>query len=52
MTIFVLVLHDIIRILMMSFYLAIATAIFFASRRSLRMLNVVRDLSAVWLPMG
>jgi hypothetical protein len=52
LTTFVLVLHDIIRILMMSFYLLLAIGIIYESRKSLRLLNVVRDLSSALLPLG
>lgn len=52
LTTFVLVLHDVIRICMMSFYLFLTLAMLVETRRSIRSLNIVADFSHVLLPMG
>ena len=52
LTTFVLVLHDIIRIGMMCFYLGLLLVIVVESRKTLRCIDAVQEFSENMLPMG
>jgi len=52
LTTFVLVLHDLIRIAMMCFYLSLLIVIMLETRKSLRCIDTVREFAGNMLPMG